>query len=115
MWFVLDLVGNPKECFFGVAAHLILSTFVLCTHPSSPSIVDTETGRERSDLSERTETTRSSVTPISGVSSMTGLDADNKKTFMTEASIAKSVTIVSPTKEGRSTMFGQTHAIYRNF
>ena len=104
---MLDLFKNHIVGFLMMWFTLSIQPLFYCTHSSSPPAEDTETGRERSDLSERTETTRSSVTPISGVSSMTGLDADNKKTFMTEASIAKSVTIVSPTKEGRSTMFGQ--------
>ena len=59
-----------------------------------------ETERERSDLTERTESARSSVSATSGESVMVDLQ-QGKKAFMTEASIAKSVTIKTPHKDGK--------------
>ena len=41
------------------------------------------------------------MSATSGDSTLVGLKDSNKKTFMTEASIAKSVTIKTPHKDGR--------------
>ena len=57
--------------------------------------------REKSDMSERTDSGRSSVSATSGDSTLVGLQKKDKPGFMTEVSMAKSVTIKTPHKDGR--------------